>query len=223
MDTGKKNKELSDIFRSQGNTEYENGNNFEALLHYNQSLCFADEDQAALCYGNRSAVYFRLKLYRDCLNNISFARKNYPKEKMNKLEQREEKCLIQYLEELDSDQSDVDGIHNNEIFKLSYPANPKLPFFANCIELKEDSTIGPHIVTNRDLQAGDIIAIVPRFIKSIQKQSMLHHCSYCLNSSNLCLKPCPKCSNGKKLDVHLKISDLFFPHIFTSCSNVLLN
>lgn len=91
----KKNNKLADKLRELGNESYSKGETFDALLKFNESLCFAEVGtlSVGLAYANRSAAYLRLRRYENCLRNIQLARDcGYPEEKLIKLSQREEKC-----------------------------------------------------------------------------------------------------------------------------------
>jgi SET and MYND domain-containing protein 4 len=198
MEAFKKCEAQASKFRLQGNREFLKRNFFESLLCYNKSLCLAvNPETASLAYANRAAVYLTLKLYDHCLNNIKLARKNYPKELEKKLDEREEKCLKEYLAQLKK-KPNSSATSNEDFLQLSYPANPKLPFAADCLELREDSKFGRHIVTNRNLQAGDIVALTPNIYNVIERPAKFHHCSFCLRSNDMDLLPCPECPRGEK-------------------------
>jgi len=81
-------------YRNAGNKDFSGKNYFNALVNYNKSITFAETKQiASLGYGNRSAVYFELKLYDYCLKNIQLARENeYPEDNLQKLSDREGRC-----------------------------------------------------------------------------------------------------------------------------------
>jgi SET and MYND domain-containing protein 4 len=198
MEDFKKNEKSALTFRIQGNREFKKRNYFEALLFYNKSLCFAEKPEtSSLCYVSRADVYLKLKLYEHCLSNIKLARKNYSKEKLEKLDEREEKCLSEHLAALETKTIDSNAALVSDFLKLSYPANPKLPFAAECLELKENEKFGRHIVTNRNLKAGDIIAITPNICNIINRPARFHHCSFCLRSNEMDLIPCSECSRGE--------------------------
>jgi SET and MYND domain-containing protein 4 len=199
MEAPEKNDKDAAKFRQQGNLEFVKGNYFEALVCYNKSLCFANSPlTASLCYANRSSVYLHLKLYDQCMNNIKLARKyDYPEKQ--KLDQREEKCLSEHLMAMNKKTSDGNPALVNDFLKLSYPANPKLPLAANCLDLTENVHFGRHVITNRDLKAGDIIAITPNIYNVINNEARFHHCSFCLKSNDLDLITCPDCPRGEKV------------------------
>lgn len=186
--------------RTEGNQLYKNGKLYDALLKYNESLCNADDDvNLALAYANRSAVYFELKQHQHCLKNIQLARQHeYPTEKMSSLDDREMRCLeliMQKTEFLN------DSIH---FFKLSYKANPKIPFIIDGLELKTNKEFGRHIITNRTLNVGDIISIEPPFFsvlhsdpsfdKTAKPSNKFNYCHHCLMDNMMDLIPCFGCN-----------------------------
>jgi SET and MYND domain-containing protein 4 len=189
----KKNSEKSDKFRDKGNLQFQSSQHLEALLSYNRSLCLAppDSPQVSLAYANRSAVYLKVKLFHKCLQNIELARKfGYPADKLHKLDEREDRCQKLIESHKISQESDP----RENFFKLSYPPHEKIPFVANCIEVKEDEKYGRYVVTNRNLEPGDIIAIDEPVYKFVDKEVFDRHCANCLKSNDLSLIPCVGCT-----------------------------
>lgn len=134
-------------YRLEGNELHLKRKLFEALESYNNSLCVAELDSVdiPLAFGMRSAVYLEAKQYRLCLENIQLARDNgYPADKVDILNYVEEKCkkLIQGHEPNPDDDP-------WNFFKLSYPANEKLPFIVNCIEVRKTKKFGRFVITNQ--------------------------------------------------------------------------
>lgn len=185
--------ETAENFRSDGNFHFGNKKFHDALLCYNQSLSFAGDENISLTYANRSAVYLEAKLFKECLENIKLACENkYPKEKISKLVEREEKC------------KKLMKIHENDLendpwnfFKLSHAPNIKIPFIVNCLELCENEKYGRYLVTKKDLKTGDVIAIEEPFYKFIDHEVCHSRCANCLKSNNLNLIPCATCTKGK--------------------------
>lgn len=72
-------------------------------------------------------------------------------------------------------------------FKLSYDVNPKLPFFINALEMRENAKFGKHLVTTRNLLAGDVIAVInPHFIVLTKKAiDLVSVCYNCLKINDL--------------------------------------
>jgi SET and MYND domain-containing protein 4 len=142
-----KSKEFSNFIRSEGNKFYKELRFFEALECYNQSLSFAEakSSEIPLAYANRSALYLEVKEYQLCLDNIQLAiDSNYPVDKLQTLKTRKDKCKT--LIETDVKSDDYDPW---KFFKLSYPANEKIPFIVDCLELRRNEKFGRYIVTNR--------------------------------------------------------------------------
>lgn len=158
----RKSEAKSRSLRSEGNNFYSARKFFDALIKYNESLCYAEAGSENLghAFANRSAVYFEMKLYEKCLRNVQLARDNfYPEKQSETLVRREAKCreLMKGKREKPSD------VWN--FFKLSYPPNEKLPFLADCLEVKNSQKYGRHVVTNRDLKVGDIISLEDPFCR----------------------------------------------------------
>ena len=198
-----KSSESADSSRAEGNKYYCERSFFDALVKYNESLCYAPEESEAigLAYANRSAVYFEMKLYEKCLKNIELAKLNgYPEKNFHILDKRIQKC-----HELTNEQQQVTE-NPFEFVKLSYKANPRLPFVVNCLELRQSDVFGRYIVTTQDLNVGDILAIEEPHFKIIKSDSRYdscpemnkyQRCSVCLKDNLMDLIPCPYCISSE--------------------------
>ncbi|CRL01017.1 CLUMA_CG014244, isoform A [Clunio marinus] len=204
--------EMSEKFRNEGNLQFKKHQFKEALVLYNKSLCNSEKTlQLGLAYGNRSAVYFELKLYEKCLDNIRLARtNNYPSNKMNKLISRENICkkLIQ-KESLMSQHEDI--------FKISHPVNKKIPFIADCLKVCEDEVFGRFVVTDSQLDPGDVVAIEEPFFKFINDEFCHQRCSNCLTSNQLSLIPCENCTTTMYCSTNCKTDYEDTIHQFECC------
>lgn len=183
--------------RVEGNKFYSDRSFHKALLKYNESLCFGSGENLGLAYANRSAVYFEVKLFEKCLTNIEMAKQNkYPEMNLEVLSKREEKCRALMQFETKATES---------IFKLSYSANKKLPFVIDSLELRENKKYGRHIITNKSLRAGDIVAIEQpfccvllsesKFVK-LPESNIYQRCANCLKDNAFDLIPCLLCCRG---------------------------
>lgn len=152
----------SERLRKEGNKLYSQREFFNALCKYNESLCFASpkSELLGLAYANRSAVYFEMKLYDKCVRSIELAKHHqYPEHNISILNERENKCKSQMKDQ----KNKLFDVWN--FFKLSYPSNEKLPFFANCLEVKTNQKYGRHVITNQTLKVGDVINIEKPFCR----------------------------------------------------------
>lgn len=202
-----KSQDIAEKTRAEGNKCYIEKNFFDALVKYNESLCYAEKGSVTLglAYANRSAVYYELKLFGKCLKNIQLARSNgYPNKNIMLLDKRAEKCLEQ-MEMGTEAEEDKDP---SNFIKLSYESNPKVTSISNCLELKTDEKFGRHIITNRELKVGDIIAIEQPHFKIIKSDcrydscedtNRYQRCAFCLKSNLLDLVPCETCSSSKSI------------------------
>lgn len=137
-----KDNNRSKILRQRGNNFFAQGKAFDALELYNKSICWADtkesSDELAISYANRSAVYFKWKMYELCHQNIELAKEaGYPKRLMDKLHKRETDCLDHI-----NNECNVKPVQNNYVPQLHFEANPQIPFIANCLEMQESEDQG---------------------------------------------------------------------------------
>lgn len=172
--------------REIGNTFYADDEFIEAIEMYNLSLCFAKSSiNLALAYANRSAVCFELKMYSTCLENIELAKQHdYPAEKMTKLNERAEKCRQMIKEGADTDESWLKP-SGEEYLKLSHPPHPKLPYIADCLDVKYNQEFGRHVVTTKQLLPGEIICIESPFSSKLISGSPYKHCCHCMDNNLL--------------------------------------
>lgn len=199
-----KSDEKAVSFRAEGNKLYSEKNFFEALLKYNESLCFAtlESENLGLAYANRSAVFFEMKLLGNSLKNIALAQDfHYPQEKMETLTQRKAKC-----QEMSKQQMPLINAWN--FFKLSHKANRKLRYAVDCLEFRSNDKYGKHIVTSRNLKVGDILVIEKPFCSvllsesrfvEIDRTNKFQRCAECFKDNQLDLIPCDSCCDGKTL------------------------
>lgn len=191
----KKNEQIANKFRLIGNESYKSLRFSRALFYYNKSLCHAipTSEEFALNFANRSAVYFEIEEYEACIENIQLAIDfGYPKDKVNKLLERHDKCI----ELIECCEKELNQSPWN-FFKLSHEANKKIPYIVDCVEMKKSKKYGRHLITNKRLKAGDIIAIEKPFYKFIMNSSRFTHCANCLKSEKLNLFPCMECNYSK--------------------------
>lgn len=188
-----KNNGKSEEFRKKGNSDFSQLNVtgiVKALRWYNKSICFAENDskELALGYANRSAVYFQMKMFKECLANIELARsvEQYPESLNEKLVTRETKCRTLMA----TTKFDIDPV----VPKLSYPAHGKIPFVANCVEMRHNEKFGRHLVTNRDLRIGDIVAIEKPYCTVVSGRYRYDQCENCTEEHSRSLIPCELCT-----------------------------
>lgn len=191
-----KSNAIAESCRTRGNQFYANKQFLDALESYNQSLCFAESDSksTALVYENRSAVYSELKLYENCLRNVEMAKENgYPADSMHKLQKREDMSLIMINNKDDISPKNVPL--GEEFLKLTHKPNEKLPFIADCLEMKTDKIFGRYITTRSPLKPGDIVCSEDPFSKVMLPSCRYKYCATCLNDNFLDLIACSNCTS----------------------------
>lgn len=216
MTSSVKSNQKSNLCRSQGNQLYANKSFFDALVAYNESLCLAESgtDNLGLAYANKSAVYFEMKLFDKCLRNVELARWNhYPEKNLEILKKREEKC-IELKKNFKEDKKPVEPW---QLFKISQP-HKTLPFISDCLEMKADKKFGRHLITNRSLRPGEVVAIESPFCRIVQQKFIHQRCVTCFKDDLLDLVPCLGCNKGGCTSIFLTkvLHQKFFPVMFCS-------
>lgn len=93
---------------------------------------------------------------------------------------------------VDTDREDAKG----DFFALSHDPNAKIPFIVDSIKIDQNPNEGQHIVTTKDLKAGDVIALEEALFKTINFNSRFSRCANCLKCNLLSLIPCEICDKG---------------------------
>lgn len=193
-----KSNSKAEAIRGRGCKALSNEELYQALLLFNKCLCLAEPGTKTLglAFANRSELFFKLKLFDKCLNNIDLARhEECPEEMKQTLKDLEEICLIHVFD---------DRVAENpwDFFKLSYASNDKLPHVVNCLEVKKDEKFGRLITTNQPLKVGDIVAIEKPFFKILKvdpeddeypETNVYQYCANCLSDNLMDLIPCQGC------------------------------
>lgn len=185
---GKKSSYHATKHRNIGNAKLKKQKYFEALENLNKSLCFAETGSQEDIYASRSEVYKEVKEIEKCLINSQLAKGSTRSES--------NECEKSFHEIKRSKRVDVREPWN--FFKLSHPANPKIPFVADCLELKNDESFGRYIVAKHSLKPGDIIAIEEPFFKNIELSASHLRCANCLQSNMMNLVPSSLSSSSEK-------------------------
>lgn len=174
---------VANEFRHRGNEFCESEDYEAAQACYNQSLINAEGESLALVYAQKASLSFKCQKFDECLKNIELARQSKMAEK------KDLKCNCLSIME--------SNLKQLEFLQLSYPANKKLPFIVDCIELITNDKYGRHIITSKDLKVGDIVAIEkPYFISPTEdtgscatsdtiKPFDSFSCAYCVISKYL--------------------------------------
>ena len=188
-----KNNTESETFRSEGNQLFSNKENEKTLEMYNKSICHAEtgSEHLGIAYANRSAVHFSMGLYDECLKSIDLAKQsNYPENLMPKLLEREQACLNSL------EKNENPCISQRKDFKLTYPANERIPGIVDCVELKKSQKYGKGLYVTKEIHAGDVLINEEACVSSLVKGEIYKRCSRCLNENHLNLIPCEFCTRA---------------------------
>ena len=186
----------------------------EALENYNHCLRFAENKSQVMtdAFVGRSKVYYEVKQFEKCLENIQMAIDMCDKEeKCKSLKSMQDECREKF-NNITSDNSDNDTW---SFIKLSQPAHKKVPFIAECLEVRENEIYGRYIMTNKNLNPGDMVVVEEPFYKILDPKMRHTRCAICLQRNMMNLFPCAKCDGESVNDFVIKLSKkLTFPFAF---------
>lgn len=193
----KKSDKTAEMMRQKAVNVFKKGEYHESLMQLNKSLCHAQSPQvAAVIFKNRADVFFELNLFDKSLNNVSLARNCNSAIIKEELSELEEKCL-------ENLENSIKAENPFEFFKLSHKSHERVPYIIDCLEVRRDERFGRFIVTNKDIAAGEIIAIEKPFFKFLKidpedneypETNLYNYCANCLSDNYLDLIPCPACT-----------------------------
>ena len=175
--------------------------NYSALISWNKVLT---DDKTLLrhgyAYASRAMLFHGMRLYRQCLNNIALAYvHNLPEHQLRDCKESCEREL--------RNMHHVYKPEQKVPFKLSFKANPRLPFMVDCLKLRLDSEMKHCVISDRNLKIGDVIAIESAFFsvpynrdhrsELIETDLAHQRCYHCFNHNGMDLMPCHCCDLGE--------------------------
>jgi SET and MYND domain-containing protein 4 len=193
-----KNNQIAETFLLKAHESFKNANHREALENFNQTIRFATVKSQLIAdaFAGRAQIYYEMKQHQKCIENIQNAiQLSVNDENIKKYK----KIQNEILGEISSEEYKVqhEKKMSEEFFSLSHDAHKKIPFIAECLDVKENDVYGRYIMTNKDLKPGDIVVVEEPFYKVADLKIRHTRCSVCLKQNLLNLLPCSKCSTGK--------------------------
>lgn len=167
----------------------------EALENFNQGLRFSPNKSELLsnAYAGRAQVYFETEQFVKCIENIESSNDaNLCEEKCKGFKVMKESC-VDKLNEIASENNNSDTCN---FFELTQVKHKRIPFIADCLEVRENEVYGRFIMTNKNLSPGDIVVLEEPFYKVADSKQHSVRCAVCLQKNMMNLFPCAKCSNG---------------------------
>uniref|UniRef100_A0A8D8N503 SET and MYND domain-containing protein 4 n=1 Tax=Culex pipiens TaxID=7175 RepID=A0A8D8N503_CULPI len=176
--------------RIAGNQLYRERKYDEALVCYNESICYAEPNsgQLGMGYANRSAVYYEQGEFEFALYNIDLAkRNNYPEKLMPKLLARELNCKQQIV------LGQSKGTVPRPMMSINVDTHPRIPFLADGIGMNYYPRCGRGLAAEKDFNPGDVILDEKIELCGIDFDLSCHNCNHCSARFNYSLIPCPTC------------------------------
>lgn len=181
----KKNNVISVCSRIEGNSKLCKSDYGGAMISYNQSVSFAeDNEHLCLAYANRSLCFLKLNKFDRCLIDIRHARHhNYPNHLSPKLVQREELCLKAL-------KSVIKPIKSGP--QLSFQCNEKLPSLASLLEIQKDVLYGRMIKAKEDIPINQTILVEKAYVRAVS--GIESRCEVC-GKQQINFIPCASCAD----------------------------
>ncbi|XP_041981863.1 SET and MYND domain-containing protein 4 [Aricia agestis] len=193
VDKVKKSENLSSQLRNQGNQCFQKENLFEAWQYYNLALLYAplDSDKFYLAISNRSAVFYELKKYNECIKDIERVLKyDIPESLRERLNKRQDMAETELLKEMNLNKNDYNV--NNDRLMLKGEKDSVYLCSSSKLEVRFSEDMGRHVVAKEDIKVGEVLADEEPYLNLIDAKQILFACNYCL-SRDLNLMPCDSC------------------------------
>lgn len=178
-------------YLSLGATASSQGAHQDALIYLNKSLCLAESGSGLITkiFKARSDIYDSMKNSDKCSENKKLARDSQvPKEAVSQSDDGGPSLANQQQQ-----QAENSGAW--DFFKLKYPSRQNYPTISNCLELQKNEALERIIVTNQDLEPGDVIAIEETPFKALYTLGHpIYRCANCFNSNEMSLIPDDDCA-----------------------------
>lgn len=189
-----KNNQIAETFFVKALENISKKNHQNALENLNQTLCFAQmkTEIFADAFAERAKIYREMKKYQKCIDNIQSAlQSSVSDEKTKTYKKFQDEILAEISSSSESEEESC------KFFNLSHEPHKKIPFIAECLDVKENDVYGRYIMTNKDLKTGDIVVVEEPFYKVADLKVRHTRCAVCLEQNLLDLLPCSKCSTGE--------------------------
>ncbi|XP_018321538.1 SET and MYND domain-containing protein 4 [Agrilus planipennis] len=183
-----KDEKIALKFRERGNELFKVKKDNDAWEMYTKSISHSKEKSECLglAFANRSAVLFQKGLYKECLNDISFAlENNYPENILQKILLRKEKCDL-FLKQQKSSQ------FYSELPPLEF-RNEMIDCASERISINYSERYGRYVVAETDIVPGEVLAVEKPYAKILLQDFYYTHCHNCVKR-NMNLIPCAHCN-----------------------------
>ncbi|XP_055298558.1 SET and MYND domain-containing protein 4-like [Sitodiplosis mosellana] len=185
--TCEKSDEKSEKKRNEGNKLFQEREWAAAMEKYNESLSYAKHGSKniSLAFANRSACFFNMKRYNECLIDIGLAvEAGYPEDLMPKLDKRR----ADSLKRIESGAQLIDDFG----LKMDFAADEKFPCMANVLNIKQGGDGDFSVFAKTDIDVGQTIAVEKAFTTCLYTR-FGWRCNLCLKQ-NTNLIACDKCT-----------------------------
>lgn len=161
----------ADRIRKLGNHFFVSQNYYEAINQYNLCLTYSGSsiERHGIAYANRSAAYFGLKSYQDCLDSIRLAKEcSLPADVFQKVVAREKMAHLHL--------KGSEEVADYKPPELSYRRHERISSFIYCLSPKNLHDPYAGIITNKKLLPGDVLIVEQALTIMPGTVSECHNC-----------------------------------------------
>ncbi|CAK1555865.1 unnamed protein product [Leptosia nina] len=187
-----KSVDVSGYYRNQGNKCYTKKNFYRALQYYNLSLLHApfNSENYLLSLSNRSAVFYELQKYDECIQDIDLCSVLQCSEKLReKLGNRKDLCLKFLKNETTKDPDDLEAL---DILSMKADHDKQYVSASSKLQVVCSKDMGRHVIAKEDINVGEVLADEEPYVSLILQTHLLFACNHCF-SRKPNLVPCEHC------------------------------
>lgn len=172
----------------------------QALTYVNAAIAHASSsDVLSQCYATRAHIYYAFGGYKYCLRSIADARQHlyFERHTDSDLAAAELDCKRNLDERKRVPHLPSRPTHTRYTAKTKEVPHPSMPFLDNRVFLDYDRRRnGRHMRTEREIGAGQVIAIDTILNPALIKDVRHTRCATCHRENNFDLKPCERCCSA---------------------------
>lgn len=170
-----------------------------AVANVNTGVCFGrTSDVISEAYAVRAEIFYELRVNEATLESLSLAQAQGGYSK--KTEQRI--SIMSAVAERRLEEEEAKGplplrpTQIPHVPKLHFGPHPKVPFLDGCLELVYSIEYGRHVISNKQMGAGKILAIDEAICPTMTVEGRRLRCSTCFQENMFSLIPCESCTSA---------------------------
>ncbi|XP_073523785.1 SET and MYND domain-containing protein 4 isoform X2 [Phyllobates terribilis] len=157
------------FYKEEGNKRFARKQYTAAAVLYSKAISHGTPgtEEIAVCFANRSAVFFHLGHYSTCLEDIDRAQEHgYPERLQSKILQRQENSL-QNLKQSDNKSPRTERKCDLNHTQQELKGNPQLSNASSSLQLGYSTSKGRHLLACEDIALGELLICEDAYVHVI--------------------------------------------------------